>query len=243
MLFINIDFSSPLPASLGWNQQIPEALFAFYQMKFSLICPALMTGAVAERLKFSSYLIFCFIWSTVVCMWPCRFFLLLRHHLSTPQLFISVDAPICHQIWHPEGWLAKMGVLDFAGGFVVHGTAGYSAVLACWWLGKRVEGLEAINSQPHAPILGVFLCDFVLLCLSLIVVLCLIYPVALGTSLLWFGWFGFNGGSSLVSGPQAIQAVMASHLAAAAAGGVWMLLEAFLHKRVTGSGLCIGSCL
>src|SRR5579859_2128013 len=131
---------------------IPLAMFALFQLKFAIITPALITGSFAERVRFSSYLLFIVLFT----------------------LFIY--CPIAHWTWHPDGFLRKWGVLDFAGGTVVHMSAGFAALAGAMFLGPRKAHSP---SHPHAPANIPF--------------------VLLGTGMLWFGWFGFNAGSALAA--------------------------------------------
>src|SRR5689334_18416496 len=155
---------------------IPLVLFAFFQLKFAIITPALITGTFAERVKFKSYIIFLVLFS----------------------LFIY--APLAHWTWHPEGFLFKLGVLDFAGGTVVHMSAGFAALIASIYL--RDKSAEKVAIAPaNIPF------------------------VLLGTGLLWFGWFGFNAGSALSAGTLAASAFATTNTASAAAGLCWVLFD------------------
>lgn len=180
------------------DKGVPELVFVMFQGKFAIITPALIAGAVAERIKFSSYLWFIVAWTTLVY------------------------CPLAHWVWQEDGWLFKMGVLDFAGGTVVHISAGFSALVLALMMGRRKD-LEA-NSVilPHN------------LTLTL-----------LGAGLLWFGWFGFNAGSAVaadkpVAGAVAGLAFTTTQSAAAAAALVWMLLEWRHHGKPTSLGLASG---
>lgn len=169
---------------------IPFALFALFQLKFAIITPALISGAFAERVKFSSYLIFMVLFS----------------------LFIY--APLAHMTWHPEGILRNWGVLDFAGGTVVHISAGMAALAGSIFLGRRQE---ITHDAAHVPY------------------------VILGTGLLWFGWFGFNAGSSLAANETAVLAFLNTNTASAVAMLTWMFLEGLQGKKVSALGACIGA--
>jgi Amt family ammonium transporter len=171
---------------------IPLVLFAFFQLKFAIITPALITGTFAERIRFKSYIIFLVLFS----------------------LFIY--APLAHWTWHPEGFLFKLGVLDFAGGTVVHMSAGFAALAASMYLRNKSEKKEAI-APANIPF------------------------VLLGTGLLWFGWFGFNAGSALGAGALAASAFATTNTAAAAAGLAWVLFDAARGKKPSAVGFCIGS--
>ena len=175
---------------------IPGIVFAGYQGMFAVITPALMTGAFADRMRFAPYLVFVSIW------------------------IIFVYAPFCHWVWGPGGWMGAWGVKDFAGGIVVHTTAGFSALAAVHVLGPRwkIEGKKAEHSEAHN-----------------------IPFVALGTALLWFGWFGFNGGSALASTGQAAMAAVNSEIAASTALSVWVLIEWIRNGKPSLIGLCVGA--
>ncbi len=171
---------------------IPEALFVIYQMTFAVITCALIGGAVADRMKFSAFLLFSALW------------------------LLAVYAPIAHWVWG-GGFLAKMGALDFAGGIVVHITAGVAGLVAAKVLGPRT-GFGKENLAPFD--------------LSLAVV---------GTGLLWVGWFGFNGGSALSSGSRAVYAIAATHFAACAGALAWMGLEWWERKKPSVLGMISGA--
>ena len=171
---------------------IPLILFAFFQLKFAIITPALITGTFAERIKFKSYIIFLILF--------CLF----------------IYAPLAHWTWHPEGFLFKMGVLDFAGGTVVHMSAGFAALAASIYLRNKNEKKTAI-APANIPF------------------------VLLGTGLLWFGWFGFNAGSALGAGPLAASAFATTNTASAAAGLCWILFDAVRGKKPSALGFCIGA--
>jgi len=169
---------------------IPFMLFALFQAKFAIITPALITGAFAERIRFWAYLLFMV------------FFILF------------VYAPLAHCTWHPDGIFFKLGVLDFAGGTVVHMSAGWAALAGAIFLGKR-------KVQKVAP--------------------ARITYVLLGTGLLWFGWFGFNAGSALGSNGLAVQALGTTTVAAAAAALAWVFLDKILGHKLSAMGACIGA--
>jgi Amt family ammonium transporter len=173
---------------------IPGLVFAGYQGMFACITPALMTGAFADRLRFAPYLVFIGLW------------------------IIVVYAPFCHWVWG-GGWMGTWGVWDFAGGIVVHTTAGFSALAAVHVLGSRekIEGAK-VDEQPHN-----------------------IPFVALGTALLWFGWFGFNGGSALASTGGAAFAAVNSEIAASTALSVWVAIEWVRNGKPSLVGLCVGA--
>src|SRR6218665_845578 len=169
---------------------IPILLFAIFQMKFAVITPALITGAFAERVRFWAYLLFIILFS------------------------ILIYSPLAHAVWHPDGILFKYGVLDFAGGTVVHMSAGWAALAAALFLKKR-------NEPEHNP--------------------SRITYVILGTALLWFGWFGFNAGSALSSGSLAVQAFANTTAASAAAAIGWGVIEKIRGKKLSAMGVCIGA--
>jgi Amt family ammonium transporter len=171
---------------------IPLVLFAMFQLKFAIITPALITGTFAERVKFKSYIIF----------------------LALFSLFIY--APLAHWTWHPDGFLFKMGVLDFAGGTVVHMSAGFAALAASIYLRNKNEK-KAVHAPANIPF------------------------VLLGTGLLWFGWFGFNAGSALGANALAASAFATTNTAAAAAGLCWILYDAVRGKKPSALGFCIGA--
>lgn len=173
---------------------VPFMLFAFFQLKFAVITPALITGSMAERINFRSYVLFIILFC------------------------IFIYTPLAHMTWHEEGILFKMGVLDFAGGTVVHMSAGWAALAGALFLKSRSQYVGE-NGLPPANI------PFVLL----------------GTGLLWFGWFGFNAGSALGAGNLAVSAFGATNTAAAAAGIAWVLADVARGKKVSALGFCIGA--
>ena len=169
-------------------EAIPEALFALFQCTFAVITPGLMIGAFAERMKFSAVAIFCVVF----------------------HLFVYI--PFAHMVWG-GGYFDSLGLLDFAGGIVVHLTAGAAALLACIMVGKRKAGEQPPHNLP----------------------MCLV-----GTGLLWVGWFGFNAGSAVAANGQAALAMVATQVAAAAAGAVWMIADWVDTGKPTALGLCCG---
>jgi Amt family ammonium transporter len=171
---------------------IPLVLFAFFQLKFAIITPALITGTFAERIRFKSYILFLVLFS------------------------VFIYAPLAHMTWHPDGFLFGLGVLDFAGGTVVHMSAGFAALAAAIYLRNKSE-----KKAPIAPANIPF--------------------VLLGTGLLWFGWFGFNAGSALGAGPLAASAFATTNTASAAAGLAWVLMDAVRGKKPSALGFCIGA--
>ncbi len=173
---------------------IPLLLFALFQLKFAIITPALITGSFAERVKFSSYIVFMILFS----------------------LFIY--APLAHMTWHPDGILRRLGVLDFAGGTVVHISAGLAALAGAIKLGRRNSH---INGEKHEP--------------------ANIPYVILGTGLLWFGWFGFNAGSALGANATAVLAFGTTNTASAAAAIAWILLDTIRGHKPSALGACVGA--
>jgi ammonium transporter, Amt family len=162
---------------------IPETVFMMFQMSFAVITPALITGAFADRIKFSALLVFTVLWSIVVY------------------------APIAHWAWEATGWLFIKGVLDFAGGTVVHINAGVAGLVAALVIGKR-NGYPSEPFLPHNLVLSV-----------------------IGASFLWIGWFGFNAGSALTAGPRAGMALAVTHIAASAAALSWLAVEWWLRGK------------
>jgi Amt family ammonium transporter len=169
---------------------IPLVLFVIFQLKFAIVTPALITGAFAERIRFTSYLLFIVLFS----------------------LFIY--CPLAHATWHPDGILARLGVLDFAGGTVVHMSAGWAALASALYMKKRAE-------PAHNP--------------------ARITYVLLGTGLLWFGWFGFNAGSAFAANGTAAIALATTTTASAAAAFGWILFDAARGKKMSAMGTCIGA--
>jgi Amt family ammonium transporter len=173
---------------------IPLVLFAFFQLKFAIITPALITGSFAERVRFSSYLLFIVLFS----------------------LFIY--APLAHWTWHPDGFLRKWGVLDFAGGTVVHMSAGWAALAGALILGRRKTHISNETSSPaNVPF------------------------VILGTGMLWFGWFGFNAGSAVAANGTAAMAFATTNTASAAAMLGWMFFDWMRGRKPSALGACIGA--
>lgn len=188
MFFKNVGVA-PNPA---FAATIPFALFAMFQLKFAIITPALITGGLAERVRFTSLMLFIVLFS----------------------LFIY--APLAHWTWHPEGFLRKWGVLDFAGGTVVHISAGFAALAGAIFLGKR-KGVRHENTPTNIPY------------------------ILLGTGLLWFGWFGFNAGSALAADGLATSAFVNTNIASATAMITWVLLDSAMGKKRSAAGAAIGA--
>jgi Amt family ammonium transporter len=173
------------------NGTIPETSFAFFQMTFAIITPALIIGAVAERMKFSAILLFSAIWLLIVYV------------------------PVTHWVWG-GGWLAEMGVYDFAGGIVVHITAGVAALVAALVVGNR-RGFGKRAMPPHNMTM-----------------------VMTGAAMLWVGWFGFNGGSALSAGGDAAMAMIVTHLAAATGALTWGVIEWIKYGKPSALGIATG---
>ena len=179
-------------STLGPIGNIPEFVFSMFQMTFAIITPALIAGAFAERMKFSAMLLFMALW------------------------LVAVYCPIAHWVWG-GGFLASAGVLDFAGGTVVHINAGVAGLTCALVLGKR-EGYGTVNMAPHNLVLSV-----------------------IGASLLWVGWFGFNAGSELAADGLAGAAMLNTQVAAAAAGLAWMFTEWVVARKPSVLGIISGA--
>jgi len=175
----------------AYSKTIPHGLFAAFQMMFAVITPALITGAFVERINFKSFLLFSLLWATLVY------------------------DPLCHWVWGQGGWLKEMGVLDFAGGTVVHIAAGFSALAFAMVIGPR-KGFGKSPMEPNNIPLTV-----------------------IGAGLLWVGWFGFNAGSALAADGVAVNALLTTNTSAAAAGLVWMMLS-WLDGRPSTLGIATG---
>lgn len=173
---------------------IPRSLFSAFQLMFAIITPGLVVGAVAERIRFTAYILFIALFS------------------------LLVYAPLAHWTWHPDGFLFKMGVLDFAGGTVVHISAGCAALAGALVLKRRKVHVEKKEIPPAN-----------------------IPYVLIGTGLLWFGWFGFNAGSALGANSLAVSAFFTTNTAAAAAGLSWMFFDVMRGKKPSVLGFCIGA--
>ena len=173
---------------------VPLIVFALFQLKFAIITPALITGSFAERVRFTSYLLF-------LCLFS-----------------IFIYCPLAHWTWHPDGFLHKIGVLDFAGGTVVHMSAGLAALAGAIVLGRRKIHLA---SEPHTPANIPF--------------------VLLGTGMLWFGWFGFNAGSAGAASGQAALAFATTNTASAGAALAWMFLDGWRGRKPSALGACVGA--
>ncbi len=173
---------------------IPKSLFSVFQLMFAIITPGLVVGAIAERIRFTSYVLFTVLFS------------------------LFVYAPLAHWSWHPEGFLAKMGAFDFAGGTVVHISAGCAALAGALVLKRRKSHIEGIEVPPAN-----------------------IPYVLIGTGLLWFGWFGFNAGSALGANSLSVSAFLTTNTAAGAAGLSWMFFDVVRGKKPSVLGFCIGA--
>jgi len=173
---------------------IPKSLFAAFQLMFAIITPGLVVGAIAERMRFVAYVLFTVLFS------------------------LFVYAPLAHWSWHPDGFLAKMGALDFAGGTVVHISAGCAALAGALVLKRRKAHIENIAHKPAN-----------------------IPYILIGTGLLWFGWFGFNAGSALGANATAVSAFMTTNTAAAAGGLSWMFFDVLRGKKPSVVGFCVGA--
>ncbi|MEW6614884.1 MAG: ammonium transporter [Thermodesulfobacteriota bacterium] len=172
---------------------IPHQAFMIFQMMFAVITPALITGALAERFKFKTYLAFLVLWATLVYF------------------------PLAHWVWGVGGWIRELGALDFAGGLVVHISSGVSALAAAIVVGRR-KGYRIEQMAPHD-----------------------VTMTLLGAALLWFGWFGFNGGSAVASGALATSAFVATHIATAGAALSWMIVEWAHRSKPTVLGAASGA--
>jgi ammonium transporter, Amt family len=188
--------------------QIPEMLFFAFQLKFAAITPALIIGACAERIRFKSLLIFMILWSTLIYM------------------------PIANWVWNPTGWLRGLGAIDFAGGIVVHISAGISALAAALVVGRRKgaglpwkQQMKALDQKDSAAEFKPTNIPYVLL----------------GAALLWFGWFGFNAGSALAANDLAVQALVTTNIAAAGASVSWMISDWLRKGKPSAVGIAVGA--
>lgn len=190
LFFKNVNSGQP------WSlaPTIPLTLFALFQLMFAIITPGLVVGAVAERIRFTSYILF-------ICLFS-----------------VFIYAPLAHWTWHPEGFLFKLGVFDFAGGTVVHISAGMAALAGALVLKRRMVHLDHREIPPAN-----------------------IPYVLIGTGLLWFGWFGFNAGSALGANALAVSAFATTNIAAASAGLSWMFFDVVKGKKPSVLGFCIGA--
>src|SRR6476660_1888858 len=186
------DVASGEPWSLA--STIPKPLFSMFQLVFAIITPGLVVGAIAERMRFTAYVLFTVLFS------------------------LLVYAPLAHWSWHPDGFLFKMGALDFAGGTVVHISAGCAALAGALVLKRRQSHIEQKENVPAN-----------------------IPYVLIGTGLLWFGWFGFNAGSAGAASSLAVSAFATTNTAAGAAGLSWMFFDVLKGKKPSVLGFCIGA--
>ncbi|NEW83414.1 MAG: ammonium transporter [Mariniphaga sp.] len=190
---IGINDVSPYYISQA-TERIPHLVFVLFQCMFAVITPALIIGAFAERIKFRGFLIFSLLWAIVVYN------------------------PVAHWVWSADGWLFKLGALDFAGGTVVHINAGIAALVMAVMLGKRkLPNGQHITPPNNIPF------------------------VVIGAALLWFGWFGFNAGSGLAADGLAASAFLVTHIAAASAALSWALLDWIINKKPTVVGISTGA--
>jgi len=211
LLWVAVGYSMSFGSSVaggwfGWNPDyvmlggidesiqngIPEYVFAMFQGKFAIITPAILAGAFAERVKFKGYVVFIALWG------------------------IIVYNPLCHWVWHEDGFLFQDGAIDFAGGTVVHISAGVSGLVAAIYLGAR-RGYKPGNMPPSNLVMTM-----------------------MGAGLLWVGWFGFNAGSSVNSGLSTAQALTVTQIAAAAGAVAWMLIEGIHQGKASALGLASG---
>ena len=177
----------------NYASTIPALVFMIFQAMFAIITPALIIGAFVERIKFKTLVVFTLLWATLVY------------------------DPVAHWVWSPNGWLHAMGALDFAGGTVVHMTAGFSALAAAMLVGRRLETTHPGSTANNVPF------------------------VILGAALLWFGWFGFNAGSALAAGTLAASAFVVTNTAAAAAALTWVALSWAENKKPSAMAAAIGA--
>jgi Amt family ammonium transporter len=191
MLFAQISEQTLTP-TLSASVLVPESLFAMFQMTFAIITPALVVGAFAERMRFGAMLLFSALW------------------------LLAVYAPVTHWVWHSDGWLFRQGLLDFAGGTVVHITAGVAALVCALVLGPR-KGFPQQAMTPHNLTMAMT-----------------------GAGMLWVGWFGFNAGSALAADGNAAMAMLATQVSAAAGAFAWMCIEWIKHGKPSALGIITG---
>jgi Amt family ammonium transporter len=193
--FLNgINITDPSPYYISQSvERIPHIVFIMFQCMFAVITPALIIGAFAERIKFRGFLIFTILWAVIVYN------------------------PIAHWVWSGDGWLYKLGALDFAGGTVVHINAGIAAIVTALMIGKR-KYYDGHPTLPHN-----------------------VPMVAMGAAMLWFGWFGFNAGSGLAADGLAANAFLVTHVATAAAALTWALIDWIINKKPTLVGTATGA--
>jgi Amt family ammonium transporter len=191
-LLNGVGVTTPLAARFG-APGITELLYYAFELMFAAIASALIVGAFAERIRFRSLLIFIILWSTLVY------------------------APVAHWVWNPSGWIKQLGAIDFAGGTVVHVTAGVSALAAAIVVGPRTNRGKTEEKPSNVPF------------------------VILGAALLWFGWFGFNAGSALSASPLAVSAFVTTNLSASAATVSWMIIDTITKGKPSATGMAIGA--
>lgn len=193
--FLNgINITDPSPYYISQSiERIPHIVFIMFQCMFAVITPALIIGAFAERIKFRGFLIFTILWAVIVYN------------------------PVAHWVWSGDGWLYKLGALDFAGGTVVHINAGIAAIVTALMIGKR-KYYDGHPTLPHN-----------------------VPMVAMGAAMLWFGWFGFNAGSGLAADGLAANAFLVTHIATAAAALTWALIDWIINKKPTLVGTATGA--
>jgi Amt family ammonium transporter len=179
-----------LSPNINFGSTIPFLLFALFQLKFAIITPAIISGSFAERIRFRSYILFMLLFT------------------------IFIYSPLAHMTWHPEGLFRSWGVLDFAGGTVVHMSAGLAAFIGAIFLGQRKKIIEKPANIPF---------------------------VILGTGMLWFGWFGFNAGSALGANYDAVVAFANTSLASATSMITWIFYDRFSNRKMSSIGACIGA--
>jgi Amt family ammonium transporter len=192
VLLNNVGVMAPLATQFG-APGITELLYYAFQLMFAAITPALIVGAFAERIRFRSLLIFVVLWSTLIY------------------------SPVAHWVWNPSGWIKNLGAIDFAGGTVVHITAGLAALAAAIVLGPRLNREKTEAKPSNVPF------------------------VILGAALLWFGWFGFNAGSALSANALAVSAFVVTNLSAAAATVSWMVMDTIRKGKPSATGIAIGA--
>ncbi len=192
VLLNNVGVMAPLATQFG-APGITELLYYAFQLMFAAITPALIVGAFAERIRFRSLLIFVVLWSTLIY------------------------SPVAHWVWNPAGWIKNLGALDFAGGTVVHITAGLAALAAAIVVGPRLNREKKEANSSNVPF------------------------VILGAALLWFGWFGFNAGSALSASALAVSAFVVTNLSAAAATVSWMVMDTIRKGKPSATGIAIGA--
>ena len=193
LMFDNVGadiYTTPTGKILGGGT-IPLALFALFQMKFAIITPSLITGSFAERVRFSAYMFFM------------MFF------------FVFIYCPLAHMTWHPDGFFMKLGVIDFAGGIVVHASSGVAALAGAIFLGSR-QAHDKKSEPANIPF------------------------VLLGAAMLWLGWFGFNGGSSLHADGMAIKAFLNTNTASATAMMTWIFFDCLRGRKPSAMGAAVG---